>query len=233
MRPPIRLAALVLIPLALLAACASRTLTPAERAFSDTVMGPALDTGQVRLVKGAIVGLVPVTVNPRPRTSCREKLYPPLEEPVEAVFPAFARGRTVYYTRDFWSEDFLRGYPDALDLVHAMRLAHELTHVWQWQQRRENGYTPFAAAAEHVRSDDPYLVEIDERRAFSDYGWEQQGSLVEEFVCCRALDPGGARTAQLTGIIRQVFPAAAASDGVPAGRTRIPWAGAELRGICS
>lgn len=222
-----------LIALAFLAACASRSLTPAERAFTDTVMGPELNVDEVRLVKGAVVGLVPVTVNPRPRTTCRERLFPELTEPVEAVFPAFARGPTVYYTRSFWSQDFLKGYPEALDLEQAMRLAHELTHVWQWQQRKKTGYHPFAAALEHVGTADPYLIEIDEELEFSDYGWEQQGSIVEEFVCCRALDPEGARTRQLTELVREVFPAAARDDGVAPGRTRIPWNGAEIRGICS
>lgn len=231
MRPLARL--LAALPLALLAACASRSLTPAERAFTDTVMGPSLAAEDVRLVKGAVVGLISVTVNPRPRTACREKLFPPIEESVRASFPAFAQGPTVYYSRPFWSQDFLGGYPDLLDLEQAMRLAHELTHVWQWQERRKTGYSPFAAAFEHVGGNDPYLVEIDPELAFADYGWEQQGSIVEEFVCCRALDPGGARTAQLTALVRQAFPGASSGDGVPRGRTRIPWAGAELRGICS
>ncbi len=235
MRPLARLlpTLLRLVLPGLLAACANRPLTPAERAFTETVMGPAVATEDVRLVKGAVVGLISVTVNPRPQTACREKLYPPLEEPIRANFPAFARGRTIYYTRAFWSKDFLAGYPTVLDLDQAMRLAHEMTHVWQWQERRKTGYSPFAAAFEHVGGDDPYLVEIDPERAFTDYGWEQQGSIVEEFVCCRALDPDGARTKQLTGLVRQVFPGAASADALPKGRIRIPWARAELRGICS
>ncbi|MEM6825197.1 MAG: hypothetical protein AAGB18_06935 [Pseudomonadota bacterium] len=223
---------LIFVVLAL-SACGGRSLTPAERAFTDTVMGPALVTDDVRLVKGAVVGLIPVTVNPRPQTSCRERLYPPITEPVEATYPAFARRETVYYTRAFWSDDFLAGYPQALDLDQAMRLAHELTHVWQWQERAKTGYHPFSAVLEHVRSADPYLVEIDETRAFGDYGWEQQGAIVEEFVCCRALDPNGARTAQLTSLVRQVFPAAMARDTARPNAIRLPWEGAELQGICS
>ena len=37
-------------------------------------------------------------------------------------------------------------------------------------------------------------------------GYEQQGAIMEEFVCCRALDPSGARTERLYGILRDVFP---------------------------
>ena len=215
------------------AACGGRTLTPAERAFTDTVMGPDLATEDVRLVKGAVVGLIPATVQPKPRTSCREKLFPPITEPLDATFPAFARGEKIYYTRAFWSDDFLAGYPETLDLDQAMRLAHELTHVWQWQQRAKTGYHPFSAALEHFGGNDPYLVEIDETRAFSDYGWEQQGVIVEEFVCCRALDPDGARTAQLTELVRQVFPAAASRGRALQDGVRLPWEGAELKGVCS
>lgn len=196
-------------------------------------MGPDLAVEDVRIVKGAVVGLFPVTVQPRPRTTCRERLFPELTEPVEAQFPAFARRQTLYYSRPFWAEDFLAGYPDAIDLDHAMRLAHELTHVWQWQERRRNGYSPFAAALEHVGPGDPYLIDIDEDLAFTDYEWEQQGAIVEEFVCCRALDPTGARTEKLTGLVSEVFPAAARRSSVPMENVVIPWDGAETKGICS
>ncbi len=224
-----------LVPLVFLivAGCASRPLSPSEEAFADTIMGPALATEDVRLVKGAVVGLLPVTVTPRPQTTCREKLFPPLTKPIQGQFPAFARRQTVYYSRPFWSEDFLREYPEKIDLDQAMRLAHELTHVWQWQERRRNGYSPFAAAWEHVGPGDPYLIDIDENLAFSDYAWEQQGSIVEEFVCCRALDPEGARTEKLTQLVAQVFPAAARRSSVANGGVVVPWKGVETEGICS
>lgn len=216
-----------------LAACASRPLTPAELAFTDTIMGPDLAVEEIRLVKGAVVGVLPVTVKPRPQTTCREKLFPPLTEPIQGQFPAFARRETVYYSRPFWSRDFLGGYPETIDLDQAMRLAHELTHVWQWQERKRNGYSPFAAAWEHVGPGDPYLIDIDENLKFTDYAWEQQGSIVEEFVCCRALDPDGARTEKLTTLVAQVFPAAARQSSVTPGGVNIPWKGAETAGICS
>ena len=224
---------LILLFTLALAACASRSLSPSEQAFAESVMGPELAAKDVRLVKGAVVGWLPATIKPRPPTTCREKLYPPVTEPIEATFPAFAQAQTIYFTRKFWSKDFLRGYPARMDLDRSMRLAHELTHVWQWQAREQTGYSPFAAAAEHVNSEDPYLIDIDESRAFSDYGWEQQGAIVEEFVCCRALDPTGARTDKLARLVGQVFPAAARQETVPQSSIRVPWSGAEVRGICS
>jgi hypothetical protein len=120
-----------------------------------------------------------------------------------------------------------------MELTDAMRLAHELTHVWQWQRRDLTGYHPYKASLEHVELDDPYLLEIDPARGFLDYGYEQQGVIVEEFVCCRALDPEGTRTEALYRLVAEVFPAAARRDPAASGAIGLPWAGAETRGICS
>lgn len=112
-----------------------------------------------------------------------------------------------------------------------MLLSHELTHVWQWQNRKLTGYSPLKAAREHRLSDDPYLFDVDNSRKFLDFGYEQQGSIVEEYVCCRALDPTGGRTARLHGLLAEVMPV---SD-LPTSReysVRLPWAGVELAGLC-
>ena len=112
-----------------------------------------------------------------------------------------------------------------------MLLAHELTHIWQWQNRASTGYSPLRAASEHTISDDPYLFEIDTPRKFGDFGYEQQGSIVEEFVCCRALAPQAPRTKRLHGLISQMMPVAP----LPQTRqsdVRLPWDGVELKGIC-
>jgi hypothetical protein len=57
--------------------------------------------------------------------------------------------------------------------------------------------------------------------------------IVEEFVCCRALDPDGARTAELHRLVAEVFPAAARREATIAVDIRLPWAGAQTEGICS
>jgi hypothetical protein len=122
-------------------------------------------------------------------------------------------------------------YPDRLYLIEAMLLAHELTHVWQWQNRKTTGYSPWRAAAEHGTSDDPYLFDLDGAPDFLSYGFEQQGAIVEEYVCCRALAPEAARTRRLHGMLKAAFPV---SD-LPARRDSdvyLPWKQAELRGIC-
>jgi len=229
MPPPSRLVVL-LCAAALLPGCAARPLTPAERAFAATVTGAAVDLDRVRLVRGSAVALIPTTVRPRPRRTCRARLTPPREAPVPGFYPAFALGDRVHLARPIWRADYLDGYPRAMDLRAAMLLAHELTHVWQWQARAETGYAPWRAAGEHVRLADPYLVDLDPDLGFLDYGWEQQGVLVEEYVCCRALDPAAPRTAALRALVGQAFPGAAADEIVA--RIDLPWEGAETAGIC-
>jgi hypothetical protein len=136
----------------------------------------------------------------------------------------------IMVARWFFTTDFLHGYPDELPLARAMFLAHEATHVWQWQARSRTGYAPWKAAMEHSVAADPYLFEVGGQTRFADYGYEQQASLVEEYVCCRALDPEGARTARLRDILEPVFPAIAATE--PVASVRLPWSGAEVSGIC-
>ncbi|MDU8945637.1 hypothetical protein [Ovoidimarina sediminis] len=224
----------VLICLAVLAlaACASRPLTETERAFTGTVLGDAIDIAPVRITRGAAVGLLRPTVPPKPRTTCREKLFPPRDLPVKGRFPAFVLSDRVFYTREHWRADFLAGYPEAKSLRQSMRFAHELVHVWQWQNREVTGYHPLKAMTEHIESDDPYLIEIDPEKPFLAYAYEQQGVIVEEFVCCRALAPTAPRTAELLRLVRQVFPQAAARESVPRDEIALPWEGAELNGIC-
>jgi hypothetical protein len=216
----------------LLSGCASRPLTEAERAFARTVTAEAVDLGEVRVVKGAVSAMIPTTIPVRERSTCRARLLPPQTEPAPGFFPAFVLGERMYFSRRIWRDDYLAGYPERLALRDAMRLAHELTHVWQWQARAETGYAPWRAAADHVALSDPYLVELDPARDFLDYGWEQQGVLVEEYVCCRALDPSAPRTAELRALVAQAFPGIAADEVVRSGDIALPWDGAEPQGIC-
>ena len=82
---------------------------------------------------------------------------------------------------------------------------------------------------EHFVDEDPYLFEVDASRRFLDYGYEQQASLVEEYVCCTALDPEGARTDRLRALLAQVIEPGALPDRP----VFVPWEGVQARGICS
>ncbi len=221
----------VFLVLLLLASC-GRPLTGNERAFLDSIHGDTLDMNAVRLHDGAPTRAVTFRRKPRPRTTCRELILPPATDAIVTTKPAaVAVYNTILFDKDWYLEDYLPDYPEKVGLVAGMLLAHELTHIWQWQNRASTGYSPLRAASEHTISDDPYLFEIDTPRKFGDFGYEQQGSIVEEFVCCRALAPQAPRTKRLHGLISQMMPVAP----LPQTRqsdVRLPWDGVELKGIC-
>ena len=221
----------VFLILLLLASC-GRPLTPNERAFLDGIHGPSLDPGRVRIVDGAPTRAVTFRRKPRPRTTCRELILPPVEEAIVTSKPAaMALWNAVLFDKDWYLDDYLPDYPDAVGLVAAMLFAHEVTHVWQWQNRKVTGYSPLRAGSESLVQDDPYLFDISRERRFLSFGYEQQASIVEEFVCCRALAPQAPRTRRLHALIAQVMPVAPLPQSRPTD-VRLPWDGVELEGIC-
>jgi hypothetical protein len=213
-----------------LAACA-RPLTEAERSFAAEVQGPSLNTAAVRIHDGALIGGAPMSRPPRPYQACRERIFPPETDPViETSLFGFVLGNRLFVARRWYEPDYLTGYPDTLPLATAMLMAHEMTHVWQWQNRALTGYAPWKAAGEHTVSADPYLFDLADR-PFLDYPYEQQAALVEEFVCCRALDPEGDRTERLYQLLAPVFPGLTTRSA--ATRIALPWDGVETRDICA
>jgi len=217
--------------LAVVASC-GRPLTETEIAFARTLHGDALDVKRVRLVDGAPTRAVTFRRKARPRTTCRELILPPPTGDIVTAKPAaVALWTHVLFDEDWYLDDYVPDYPEEINLIAAMLLAHELTHVWQWQNRKVTGYSPLRAAREHQFGSDPYLFDIAEERTFSEFGFEQQGSIVEEFVCCRALAPQAPRTKRLHKLIAGAMPVAA----LPQSRqhdVRLPWDGVTLDGIC-
>ncbi|MFK7877903.1 MAG: hypothetical protein AB8B71_19385 [Paracoccaceae bacterium] len=214
-----------------LTGCAGRSLTENEAAFARTLQGTSLDVDRVRLIDGAPTRAVTFRRKPRPRTTCRENIFPPPTKDIVTAKPAaIALLNRVLFDEDWYLDDYLPDYPDQINLVAAMLFAHELTHVWQWQNRKITGYHPLKAAQEHA-AQDPYLFDLENTPQFLDYGYEQQGAIVEEYVCCRSLAPNAARTQRLHSMIAAVMPV---SD-LPMAReysVRLPWDQVQLRGIC-
>lgn len=229
----LNLAALIALTM-LLSGC-GRPLTEKERAFAATITGETLNVNRVRLVRGAPVAAVTFRRKARPRVTCRARILPPARTEIVTAKPAaVALFNRVFFTRDWYVDDFLRLSPDTLVLTDAMLLAHELIHVWQWQQRKLTGYTPWRAAAEQIKSDDPYLFDLDASPKFIEFGYEQQATIVEEYVCCRALAPAAARTKRLHALLSAVMPVRPLpADGKREADVLIPWKDADLRGICT
>ncbi|MEO3416877.1 hypothetical protein AAFO92_19670 [Roseovarius sp. CAU 1744] len=221
----------VLIILFLALAACGRPLTPAEKSFAAQLHGDTIDTSRIRAVRGSPVGSITLLRPKRPRLACRELILPEPEEDLVTVTPvAMVIHNKVFYARDWYLDDFMQNYPERLDLLSAMLFAHEITHVWQWQNRAKTGYSPLRAAREHAESDDPYLFDIDTQTRFLDYGYEQQAGIVEEYVCCAALDPEGSRTNRLKALISDTIPM---RDLQVPRQILIPWKDAQLQGICS
>ena len=144
---------------------------------------------------------------------------------------AVAVWNRVLFDKDWYLDDYLPEFPDRINLIAAMLYAHEVTHIWQWQNRKLTGYSPLKAASEHGGTD-PYLFDIEGDPQFLDFGYEQQASIVEEFVCCRALAPTQARTRRLHGLIAQVMPVAPLPQSQPYD-VAVPWDGVQIAGICA
>lgn len=223
-----------IIALFLLLAACGRPLTEAEQSFMAELQ-PGLDPVPIRIVEMPLVGLRSHTRPVRPRVTCRERIFPPPEGlTVQTRAAGIATFRRIWVTPDYYLDDYLAGYPDELHLVAAMFFAHEMTHIWQWQTRAVTGYHPLRGASEHWVSDDPYLFDVpQETPDFLSYGFEQQASLVEEYVCCRAVDPNGARTERLEDILQPYLNLTPLNARISQPDILLPWDGVDLRGICS
>jgi hypothetical protein len=226
---------LFLVLVLLLSGC-GRPPTENERAFLATLHGDTLDTDRVRLLGTLATSPRPYTRKARPRVTCTERVYPPPRTGRVLVSTgAMAGFRSVWFRADLWREDFLPDWPDRIDLWDAMLFAHEMTHIWQWQNRAVTGYHPLKAAYEHLTTADPYLFDPESRADFLSFGYEQQAMIVEEFVCCRALAPDAPRTARLRAMLAPVMPVAplqSLAKGAARPDVVLPWAGVQVQGIC-
>ena len=191
----------------LLAAC-SRPLTDAEERFAQDLFGTELDTTPVTISQGA--GLVPqmktvpasLTVMSGTERACVRTPQPRGSQPPHA----FALWNRMHFNSAVYSSDMALGWPKGLRFPNAIILAHELTHVWQWQNRAVTGYTPARAVAESWRLADPYFSTSGDAPIFYAFGYEQQAAIVEDFVCFTVANPNHPRRAELREILEPVLP---------------------------
>ncbi len=195
-----------IIAFLLLTACA-RGVTESEHLLLSEIMGDTLITKDVRLLEAGFIGMRTHTYAVRPQVTCRERIGPPPSGPTFDTRTAGAVAWTHVLTNPDWTlPNYVSDYPEKLNLVAAMYFAHEMTHIWQWQNRAVTGYSPFRGLAEHQPGVDPYLLDPDEEIAFLALGYEQQAVMVEEFICCRTLAPEAPRTERLYQVLAAVMP---------------------------
>lgn len=207
-RVPARIARVAaLLAFGSLTACA-RPLTPSEDQLARDLFGPSLDTSAVTITQG--LGLAPlyrtvpasVTVLKGTEKACVRTPQPRGAQPPQA----FAFRNRLHFETDLYSSDMALAWPEGLHFPQALILAHELTHVWQWQNRGRTGYSPWRAAAESWRVADPYFAPEGETAAFFAFGYEQQAAIVEDFVCFTVANPDHPRRSELREILEPVFP---------------------------
>ncbi|WP_299354451.1 hypothetical protein [uncultured Shimia sp.] len=216
------------LPLVLISC--TRSLTPSEAEFAKDLQGDTIRPEAVTVVRDVPFSSFTFTREPRPRVACRERIWPEITRKEVTVSPAaVVVWNTAYFAKDWHKPNFMAGYPERMDLMDAMLFAHEITHVWQWQNRKITGYSPLRAASEHENGADPYLFDISTDTRFLEFGYEQQASIVEEYVCCAMLDPEAPRTARLASLISQAMPL---GELPRPDQLRIPWKDAKIEGIC-
>ncbi|MEQ9693368.1 hypothetical protein [Shimia sp. SDUM112013] len=221
--------ALWLVPVFLMMSC-TRPMTEGEIAFAADLQGDTLNPAPVRMTRDVPLGVATFTLEKRPRLTCRERIVPEPQGQTVTVSPAaVVLWNRMLFSENWYSPDYMKDYPEKMDLVSAMLFAHEITHVWQWQNRDLTGYSPVKAAREHGGGADPYLFDVSTDTRFLDFAYEQQASIVEEYLCCSMLDPDAPRTKRMEGLLKEVFPL----DTLPRpDAISLPWDGVQLDGIC-
>ncbi len=166
--------------LVMVAGC--RSLTGNETGFLQTKHGANLDYAKVTLRKGGLPDVLP-------RAS------------------ALTVGNVIYWQEKTWRDDFNPRPPDVPYTEDLALLAHEITHVWQYQNRSITGYSLEKVIREHREFGDrvyDYPKPLAPKRPFLSYRLEQQGQIVEDWIYWLA--SGNPEADVYESVIRQVMP---------------------------
>ncbi|MEL6957582.1 MAG: hypothetical protein AAGL89_01365 [Pseudomonadota bacterium] len=208
-------------------------MTQSERLLMGDLTGDALDLSEVRLIEVGVIGAWTRDYPARPQVTCRERIAPPPDGPTITTRTAGAVAWDhVLLNPDWTIPDYADGYPERINLVAAMFFAHEMVHIWQWQNREVTGYSPFRGLAEHRPGVDPYLFDPEQQIPFLEMGYEQQASLVEEFICCRTLAPEAARTERLWRTLSEALPVTHPTQTPRPTEVLGVYENADLDGVC-
>lgn len=201
-----------LFALLALAACA-RPLTPNETLVAKGIFGDTLDTQAVQVKAG--IGVLPLPRPRKPEPGAEPAILIPPPDLCERKrstvrywdWPAaFVLGETVYFSYRYYTPDAFAGFPQSAPYPGSVLLAHELVHVWQRQNRARTAYTAEGAAGETIAQVDPYWFEADRNAEFFALGYEQQGALVQDFVCYALFDRDDPKLDELAAVLRPVLP---------------------------
>jgi hypothetical protein len=193
----------------LLAGCAGRPLAEGEVALANDIFGADLDLTEVRVKSGfrGAPDIADAPLPPRAPIEARPGVcdrVAPREGPTGPP-PAWALYNTIHFSKEFYRSDTAPGWPDNVLLPQSLILAHELVHIWQWQNRARTGYRPARAAFEQVLNQDPYFYVPEPGSGYLEYGYEQQASLLEDYMCYGLFDPQNPRRGELREILAPIY----------------------------
>ena len=201
---------LILMAFLGLAACSGRPLAEGERALAADFFGPGLDVEKVR-VKSGFRGAPSTKDTSTPPDQIKPiKIRPGICDRTapsapEGPPPGWALYNTIHFSREYYRADTAPGWPDKVLIPQTFIMAHELVHVWQWQNRHLTGYRPAKAGLESVFNIDPYFYVPQDGDGFLKYGFEQQASLLEDYLCYGLFDPENQRRAKIRAILSPYF----------------------------
>jgi hypothetical protein len=137
----------------------ARPYLPAETAMLARIFGDSIDYGRVRIARGAGANLVALGAFQRKA-------------------PAITLGRTIHYRDDFYRDDFTVRVDDAI------LLAHETTHIWQYQTRLGEILGPASVALDTLRHGNAAyeVADLTAETPFNSLGYEQQAEAVLEYA---------------------------------------------------
>ena len=206
-----RSATLISIAAVLSLAACGRPMTEGEVSFSSEILTRQIDFDVVRfsgqeergrqLAKRQLEADLKAQEKMGERTEGTERLLSGLP----ALFGASAMviGNTVFFDRSVYSADFSASPIDG----DRWLMAHELTHVWQWQNSDLTGYSFAKVVSEHIAfGNEVYLYKLTSGKAFTDYRFEQQGKIVECYAMLRQVHPNHPVTQRHERLIRAQFP---------------------------
>ena len=204
MQISIKPVAILLSILIVLGGC-SRPLTEAEANFAEDLFGDEIDTSKVRITQGLGISPLYETVPGKvilvegTDQACLRVPQPRGAQPPQA----FAFRNRIHFDTGLYSSDMMLQWPDRLRVPQALVFAHEMVHVWQWQNREHTGYSPGKAVAESIEFSDPYFSEGSD--TFFSFGFEQQAAIVEDYLCFAYANPNHPRRQELREILEPVF----------------------------
>ncbi|MCK7610656.1 hypothetical protein [Roseibium sediminicola] len=111
----------------------------------------------------------------------------------------------IYYKTGSYKADFAEGFPTRVNVDDLDLLAHEIMHVWQYQNRERTGFSLLAIAMENIRYRDPYAYTIVPGKRFLSYRFEQQGKMAQDYVRLSYIQPNSAKLKKLRKLLSEEF----------------------------